>query len=135
MKLILLNFIPSCDGKRILFVHFPINDINDGYPYHDLDIVEDDRINEITKSMDYDLIFVGHEHNKFTIDNKLYCVGSSGCRKESTTIYTILDTKEGSVETKTIPFDWNKFIDDLANKDYFGKEEIMEHFYGIKRCQ
>lgn len=121
------------NGKKILFVHFLLDDINDDYPYHDLDIIEDERINEITKSLDYDLVFIGHEHNNFSIDNKLYCVGSSGCRKEATTIYTILDTKDFSVKTKTIPFDWDKFMNDLSNKDYFGKEEIMEHFYGVKR--
>lgn len=120
------------NGKKILFTHFPIEDINNLYPWYDLDIVKDNRINEVTKSLNYDLVFIGHEHNAFSVDNKLFCVGTSGCRKEATTIYTILDTNDFSISKKTIPFDWDGFINDLNNKDYFGKEIISEHFYGIK---
>ena len=122
----------NIDGKKILFIHFLIENINDDYPWYDFDIIENGKINEITNNLDYDLIFVGHEHEAFTVSNKLYCIGSSGCRKEGTTIYTILDTKDFTINKKTIPFDWDKFLNDLNNVDYYAKEEISEHFYGIK---
>ena len=82
--------------------------------------------------MNYDLIFIGHEHEAFSIDNKLFCLGSSGCRKDNMTKYTILDTNTFNIETKYIEFDWNKFLDDLNEEDYSCRSMIAEHFYGIK---
>ena len=119
------------DGKKILFTHFPIENINNLYPWYDLDIVKDNRINEVCKSLNYDLVFIGHEHDAFTIDNKLYCIGSSGCVMDNKTTYTILDTKDFSINKKTITFDWDKFVNDLINKDYYGKDVIANHFYNI----
>ncbi len=134
------EFIEKCplfiekniNGKKILFEHFPIIDVNEPYPFYGFDVLEDNRINEITKALNYDLVFVGHEHHAFTIDNKLYCIGSSGCRMEGNTIYTIFDTNDFSINTKTIPFDWNKFMEDLKKENYESRDIIAKHFYGVE---
>ena len=135
-ELLYLNSCPlyiekEINGKKILFIHFPMIDINLDYPYYDFDIIENKEINKITKSLKYDLIFVGHEHKAFTVDNKLYCIGSSGCVKDNMTKYTILDTETFEIKTKNVKFNWNRFLKDLKKKDYPYRKEIAEHFYGV----
>lgn len=72
------TFEIDCNGKKVVCEHFLIDyNSNDQYPFHDLKIAKDGSINEIIKPLNYDLIFIGHEHNAFTVDNKLYDVGSS----------------------------------------------------------
>lgn len=120
------------NGKKILFEHFLIDDISKDYPFYDLKIVKENRLKEIVNKIDYDLIFIGHEHNEFTINNKLYDVGSAGCRKDNKTRYTILDTDTFEIETKIIEYDRENFLKELLEKDYPEKEKIAEWFFGIK---
>lgn len=120
------------NGKKILFEHFLIdNNTKEEYPFLDLDIIKDGSINGITNSLDYDLIFIGHEHKNFIIDNKLYDVGSSGCRNDNTTRYTILDTETLSVETKNITYDRESFEKDLLQYEYPDRNLIAKCFFGV----
>ena len=121
------------NSKKLLFVHFPIDyNSKDQYPFHDLKIANDGSIESIIESLDYDLIFIGHEHKNFCVDNKLYDVGSSGCRKDDTTRYTIFDTENFNVETKIISFDRESFINDLLKYEYPDRNLIAKWFFGVE---
>ena len=121
------------NGKKVLFEHFPIDhNSKDQYPFHDLKIVKDGSINEITKFLNYDLIFIGHEHNAFSVDNKLYDVGSSGCRKDNITQYTIFDTDTFTIQIKKIEYDRINFEQDLLKNDYPDRNLIAKWFFGIE---
>ena len=121
------------NGKRILFEHFLIdNNLKAQYPFYNLKIIKDGSIKKVIESLKYDLIFVGHEHNDFSIDNKLYDVGSSGCRKGNNTRYTILDTDTFNVETKIIEYDRESLKKDLFANDYPERDFVAKWFYGIE---
>ena len=121
------------NGKRILFEHFLIDyNSQKQNPFYDLNIIKEDTINEIVKSLDYELVFIGHEHNEFSIDNKLYDIGSSGCTKDNKTKYTILDTDTLNIETKIITYDRDRFEKSLLEKDYPDRNLIAKWFFGIE---
>lgn len=123
----------DCNGKKVLFEHFPIDyNSKDQYPFHDLKVAKDGSIKKILETLNYDLIFIGHEHNDFCIDNKLYDVGSSGCRKDNNTRYTIIDTETFNVETKIINFDRETFIEDLLKYEYPDRNLIAKWFFGVE---
>ena len=118
--------------KRVLLEHFLIDENSkDQYPFHEFNIINDGSIKDIVKDLNYDLIFIGHEHKEFIVDNKLYDVGSSGCRKDNITRYTVLDTDTFEVETKTIEFDREQFEKDLLERDYPDRNLIANWFFGI----
>ncbi len=100
--------------------------------FHDLKIAKDGSIKKITKSLNYDLIFIGHEHSDFCVDNKLYDVGSSGCRKDNVTRYTMFDTDTFKVEIKNIQYDRANFEQDLLKHDYPDRNLISKCFFGIE---
>lgn len=121
------------NSKKLLFVHFPIDyNSKDLYPFHDLKIANDGSIESIVESLNYDLIFIGHEHKNFCVGNKLYDVGSSGCRKDDTTWYTIFNTESFNVETKIISFDRESFINDLLKYEYPDRNLIAKWFFGVE---
>ena len=121
------------NGKKVLFEHFPIDyNSKDQYPFHDLKVAKDGSIKKILETLNYDLIFIGHEHKNFCVGNKLYDVGSSGCRKDDTTRYTIFDTESFNVETKIISFDRESFINDLLKYEYPDRNLIAKWFFGVE---
>lgn len=128
-----LSIEKELNGKKILFEHFPIDyTSNEEYPFYDFDIITDNSISEISKKLDYDLIFIGHEHKAFSIDNKLYCIGSSGCTKSNITKYTILDTSDFTIKTKEIEFSFEELKEEVLKMDYPARSEIAKHFYDIE---
>ena len=123
----------DCNGKKLLFEHFFIDyNSKDQYPFHDLKVVNDGSIKEIMETLNYDLIFIGHEHNDFCIENKLYDVGSSGCRKYNNTRYTIINTESFNVETKIINYDRKSFINDLLKYEYPDRYLLAKSFFGVE---
>ena len=135
------QYLENCDltikknfnSKSILFEHFLIdNDSINRYPFYDLSIIKDNSIKDILDVLDYDFIFIGHEHNEFIIDNKLYDVGSSGCRKDNKTRYTIFDTDSFEVKTKIVEYDRGRFEQDLLVNDYPDRKLIAKWFFGIE---
>lgn len=123
----------NCGGKKVLFEHFLVDyNSNDEYPFYDLKIIKDGSISEVIKDLKYELIFIGHEHNNFSIDNRLYDIGSSGCRKDNFTRYTIFDTESFTVETKNIEYDREKFKNDLLKIDYPDRNLIAKWSFGIE---
>ena len=128
-----LNIEKVLNGKKILFEHFLIDyNSKDQYPFHDLKIVKDDSIKEIMESLDYDLILIGHEHKDFSVKNKLYDIGSSGCRKDNTTRYAILDTDTFNIEIKKLKYDRESFEKALLKVNYPDRDVIAKWFFGIE---
>lgn len=127
-----LTIEKEINGKKILFEHFLIkNNSNEEYPFYDLSICKDNSIKSLINKLDYDIIFIGHEHKDFTIDNKLYDGGSSGCRSDNTTRYTILDTNTFNIQTKTVKYNRKLFEEDLLNNNYPDRDIIAKFFFGI----
>lgn len=121
------------NDKKVLFTHFPINiNLNKKYPFYDLSIVKDNSINDIANGLNYDLIFIGHEHQEFSINNKLYNIGSSGCRKDNITRYTIFDTSNFNIETKLIEYDRKEFINNLLKINYPERNLLSKWFFGYE---
>ena len=127
-----LSMYKEFHSKKILFEHFLMNfNPNNSYPFYDFDIIDNGSIKDIVKTLDYDLIFIGHEHKDFSIDNKLYDVGSSGCRSDNYTKYTILDTDSFIIDTKTISYDRKSFENNVLENDYPDREYIVKKFFNI----
>ncbi len=121
------------DGKKVLFEHFLINNESKAdYPFYGLTIVKNEEINTIANKLNYDYVFIGHEHKNFTIENKVYDIGSSGCQKNNMTRYTIFDTKNFTIETKIIEYDRSGFIKNLVETDYPDRSLIAKWFFGYE---
>ena len=128
-----LTIEKEINGKKILFEHFLIDyNTKEEYPFYDLKITKDDSIKDIVKTLNYDLIFIGHEHSSFSINDKLYDIGSSGCRKDNQTFYTIIDTDTFKIDIKNIEYDRNSFEKDLLENDYPDRNLIAKWFFGIE---
>ena len=124
-------------NKKYLFQHFihlqnPINN----YPFEDLSIMKNNKINKIFSKMDYNYVFIGHEHKSFSLEingNKLIDIGSSGCVKNNITNYTILKVSEEStsIEQKNIVYDRNQLIKQLNKEDYPDRNFISKIFFDL----
>lgn len=139
------DFLSSCSmkieknifNKKILFQHFLIDyNSKDEYPFEDLNIVKDGSIEEKLQNINEDLIFIGHEHRPFEINiesKKLVDVGSSGCRIDNTTFYTIITINDNqiSIDKKYLTYDRNKTIDTLLKTEYPDKKDISKIFFGL----
>jgi len=122
---------------NILFTHFLINqDRKEFYPFYELSILKDNEIKNIVASIKYEKIFVGHEHTLFNIEtnlNELIGIGSSGCVKDDSTSYIIIDLKEPlKIERRSIKYDRANFINNLKRIEYPDREMISEFFFGVK---
>ena len=62
----------------------------------------------------------------------MYDVGSSGCRKDDTTRYAILDTDIFNIEIKNLKYDRESFEKDLLENDYPDRNLIAKWFFGIE---
>ncbi|MBQ6497152.1 MAG: metallophosphatase family protein [Bacilli bacterium] len=121
------------DDKKVLFEHFPVeHNSKDQYPFYDLEIAKDGSIKEIIESLDYDLVFIGHEHKNFCIDNELYDIGSVGCTNDNITKYGILDTDTFIVQQKRIEYDRDKFESVLLSYKYPCRDVIAQWFFGLE---
>lgn len=119
--------------SKILFEHFPIDSsLKDQYPFYDLNVVKNNQINEICDLLNYDLIFIGHEHKSFCIKNKLYDVGTSGCCKDNITKYTILNTENMKINTKEVEYDRTSFEEEILKYEYPNRNLIAKRFFGIE---
>ncbi len=122
------------EGKLYTFSHFFINSTKDYY--EGLPILSSDKQYEVAKKVETDYMFFGHSHDPFQISNgSLFtCVGSSGCRKDDKTFYTILEINKKSVKIykKELKYDRDKFEKELKKKDYPNREEVADKFFGIK---
>ena len=122
------------DGQLYTFSNFFLNN-NKSY-FESLRILGNEEVYDIVNSIETDYIFIGHSHDAFQLNNTSYvtCVGSSGCRKNNITFYTILEVESNNVKItkKEILYDRKAFEKEFKNKDYPDKERYGEVFFGIK---
>ena len=125
-------------GKKIYFQHFLFNsEKKDLYPFESLRILKDNQIINYVKELDCDVMFVGHQHIPFIVDEgnkKLIDVGSSGCVKDDTTFYTVLSFENDKIEIdkKFIKYDREKFEEVIKRVDYPRKDYYQKNFFGVK---
>ena len=139
-----MNFLKNCkckideniNGFKFLFEHFLLKDESEKLPFYSLDILKNGEVNDIIDNLDYDYIFVGHEHRDFNIDNgkvHLIDMGSSGCRHDNLTKYIILDINDDvNVEIKNIPFNRDELLNDLNEYDYPFRSFLSKIFFGVE---
>ena len=121
------------NGKLFIFSHFFFNE--DRTYFQPLDILKDERVYDFIKNLETDYMFIGHSHDNFQINNQgLYtCVGSSGCRKNNKTFYTIVEieghnTKISKVE---LEYDRKEFERTIKKSDYPDIKRVKEIFFGL----
>lgn len=120
------------DGKLFTFSHF-FFDESKKY-YQPLNILGDNRIFDVAKSLETDYMFFGHSHSAFQINNDglFTCVGSSGCTKNNITFYTLLEIEDKSVRItkKEIVYDRKNFEKKMKD-DYPDIERAKSDFFGL----
>ena len=139
-----MSFLNKCkctideniNGFKFLFEHFLIENDKEKLPFYSLNILKDNEVNKIIKDLDYDYIFVGHEHRDFNINEgkvNLIDMGSSGCRHDNLTKYTILDISNNvNVDIKQIPFNREALLNDLNEYDYPFRSFLAKIFFGVE---
>ena len=122
------------DGKLFNFSHFFLNSEKDYY--ESLQILGSEKVFDVANIQESDYMFIGHSHDPFQIhnDNLVTCVGSSGCRKNNMTFYTILEVRHKNVRItkKEILFDRKTFEKEFKNNNFPDRERVSEIFFGIK---
>ena len=122
------------NGKLFTFSHFFFNE--DKTYFQPLNILGDERVFSVAKSLETDYMFMGHSHEGWQINNEglFTCVGSSGCRKDNITFYTLIEIEDKSVRItkKEIEYDRKTFEKTLKNSSYPDIERVKGTFFGIK---
>ena len=125
----------SINNKKYTFIHFLL-DNKHKYPFKHLSIFNDDTYIKEMEKIDSDYVFYGHEHTgriDFINGKSFYGIGSSGCRKDNSTYYYIIDTKKDKVKKIPLYYNRNAFLRSINNKDYPNIEHIKEVFFGIQK--
>jgi len=137
-----LNFIDNLpmtiqellNGKLFIFSHFFFNE--DRTYFQPLDILGDDRIFDVAKKLETDYMFIGHCHDDFQINNEglFTCVGSSVCRKDNLTFYTLVEVEDRQVKISKIELEYDRktFEKAIKNSDYPDIDRVKESFFGVK---
>ncbi len=122
------------DGKLFTFSHFFLNEKKDYF--ESLNILGTDKEYEVINKQESDYLFIGHSHDNFQVYNgSLFtCVGSSGCRKNNSTFYTIVEIDNGIVKMhkKEIAYDRKSLEKEINKKNYPDRDKIAEIFFGVK---
>ncbi len=90
------ELVVETSGKRILFMHYIIKDLNDSYPYYSLKTLENGDFQRLIKDYDYDYMFFGHRHYERYIDNAVI-VPSLGLEKHQ---FMIISINDNSINTE-----------------------------------
>ncbi len=134
LKELPIEYEELIDGKLFTFAHFFLNEKKDYYRV--LNILSDNRIYDITGKEETDYMFMGHSHDDFQIHNKslFTCVGSSGCTKDNTTFYTVLEVNNGIVKMykQELYYDRKSFEREVLKEDYPDRARLVDIFFGIK---
>ena len=123
------------NNKKYTFIHFLLDEKNK-YPFKHLSIFNDETYIKEMDKVDGDYVFYGHEHTgriDFINGKSFYGIGSSGCRKDNTTYYYIIDTKKDKVKKIPLYYNRNAFLRSINNKDYPNIDHIKEVFFGIEK--
>ncbi|MFA0816225.1 MAG: metallophosphoesterase [Anaerofustis sp.] len=133
-----LSYRIETNNKTICFEHFLQNEHpGKANPFAALSVIKDGKIADHIKNSADDMICFGHEHRSFTIqvDHKLLLdVGSSGCRSDDHTFYTILtiDGDEIEIEKKDLIYDRDSFMNTVRKTNYPHKEIVARLFFGFE---
>ena len=133
-----LHYEIKTDTKKICFEHFLMNDVHAGAnPFAPLAVIKDGKVIEHIIKSGYDMICFGHEHRSFTLqaDHKILLdVGSSGCRSDEHTFYTILtiDGDEIEITKKDLTYDRQGFEGAIRSTEYPHKKIITKLFFGME---
>lgn len=133
-----LSKIIDVNGKKIAFQHYMINENTqeDSFPFKRISIRNISDVEEYCKNMNFDYLFIGHEHKPFEMmkNNKsIVCLGSSGCVKDYKTFYTVIDIDNDKIDInkKYLTFNRNELIEDIKRYKYPDVEMIGKIFFGI----
>ena len=122
------------EGQLFTFSHFFLNK-NKNY-FESLTVLGDNRVFNLSNKIETDYMFIGHSHDPFQINNTslVTCIGSSGCRKNNITFYTIIEIDSNNVRItrKEVVFDRKTFEKEVNKTDYPDREKVADIFFGIK---
>lgn len=124
----------TIDKKKYTFIHFFLED--NIYPFKHLNIFNSEEYKEIMNNIDSDYIFYGHDHEgrvDYINGKSFYGIGSSGCRKDNTTYYYIIDTKKDKIKKIPLYYDRNSFLKIINNSNYPNIEKIKKDHFGIRK--
>lgn len=116
--------------NNILFEHFLL-DQNQKYPFYKTGTINDQNFKEQISTINKRILFVGHEHRNTELFGKLIVVGSSGCTKNDTTSYYLVDLKNGTYEKICLKYDRILLEKALKAQDYPDRKTISDIFFGI----
>ena len=132
-----LQIIDEIGESKVAFQHFLFNsNETDPYPFDDISIIKDNSIKEKMELLDANITFIGHEHKAFRMaaDNRqVIDVGSSGCRKDDNTFYTLVSIEDNTISIEKINLKYNRkeFEKVFNDTNYPDKEKIGQIFFGI----
>ena len=121
------------DGKKIYFSHFFLKSMKHNKLFYPVDIMEDkDKLQEITKKLNCDFYFVGHNHINFEYpDLSIVDVGTSGCVYDNKTSYYIVNIlKDITYEKRIIEYDRESFLKSFI--DFDNEHNLSYRFFGVK---
>ena len=125
------------NGKKFSFQHYMLSEDTsvDPYPFLTISIKNMKDIEDYCRNMEYDYLFIGHEHKHFVVEKNgkmIYCVGSSGCVRDNKTFYTILDVgKDIKITRKELEFDREGLLKDIESYEYPDQKALKKGFFGI----
>lgn len=133
-----LSKVIELNGKKIAFQHYMLNKNTqeDKFPFERISIRNISDVEEYCKKMEFDYLFIGHEHKPFEIcedEKRIVCIGSSGCVKDDKTYYSIVDINDEGIkiEKKYLTFSRDELIEDIKSFKYPDVEVISKIFFGI----
>lgn len=122
------------DGTLFIFVHYPIKNEKEKYPFYGLSLSKTINFKEVLKNVDSDYTFFGHCHDTFEMNidsHYYYCIGSSGCTKGNMTFYTILtvDKKNVLIEKRYLTYNRKKFEKTFEKSEFKNFVDSIEKFF------
>ena len=133
-----LSKIIEVNGKKIAFQHYMLNKNTqeDKFPFERISIRNIGDVEEYCRNMEFDYLFIGHEHKAFEIcedEKKIVCLGSSGCVKDDKTFYSIIDIDDTGIkiDKKYLNFNRDELIEDIKRFKYPDVEVISKIFFGV----
>lgn len=122
-------------GTNIIFTHYPLDKVqNKFYPMENKPSAE--KLDEMFKDYDADLIFYGHSHTPSDISGRARYInpGALGCNKQPVARLIILECNDRgyTIESHSVPYDNSALIEEFEIKNVPDKRFILNAFFGQK---
>lgn len=88
------EYVVEADNRKILFMHFPLEDVDRNYPFYFLKRLRDGSIQAVFDEMDYDMMVFGHAHMSGDM-GKAVLIPST---LSETYEFLIIDVQDGEIE-------------------------------------